>query len=234
MKEIDLALLKIEDITLLSLEEVKDIPESILKYHGCWWLRSPGHNQYGAAFVIYDGSVNYFGYGVHDDDRAVRPALRISNLESLELEVGDIVGLKGVDVEWVVVSDEYLLCADNSFGVHRFDEESNDYENSDIKDYIHKKAEWLGILPKRGVNDDEFGTICICAERYALGRQTYMPGIVQDFIRRNINFVDTRAVIVMIKDLTNSPFYGDEVIDKPGWITLREFLEKELEGRHGR
>lgn len=46
-----------------------------------WWLRSPGHNQYRAAYVSYDGSVYYTGPGVHYDRDCVRPALWI-NLES--------------------------------------------------------------------------------------------------------------------------------------------------------
>lgn len=32
------------------------------------------------------------------------------------------------------------------------------------------------------INED-FGTILICAVRYSLGRQTYMPGLVQGYIR---------------------------------------------------
>ena len=43
-----------------------------------WWLRSPGLNQNRAAYVDYDGSVYYFGYGVDYDDVSVRPALWIS------------------------------------------------------------------------------------------------------------------------------------------------------------
>lgn len=38
--------------------------------------------------------------------------------------------------------------------------------------------------------DNYFGTICLCAMRYALGRQTYMPGLVQDFIKAHIAEID--------------------------------------------
>ena len=48
----------------------------------CWWLlRSPGHNQFLAAIVDTDGSIDYYGYSVHVDSGCVRPALWI-NLES--------------------------------------------------------------------------------------------------------------------------------------------------------
>lgn len=46
-----------------------------------WWLRSPGYNRNIAANVNSYGSVYYFGYNVHTDYVAVRPALWI-NLDS--------------------------------------------------------------------------------------------------------------------------------------------------------
>lgn len=33
-------------------------------------------------------------------------------------------------------------------------------------------------------HDDDFGAICNCAVRYAVGRRTYMPDLVLDFTRR--------------------------------------------------
>ena len=46
---------------------------------GWWWLRSPGYNQYYAAYVNIGGSLNY--YNVFSVSGCVRPALWI-NLES--------------------------------------------------------------------------------------------------------------------------------------------------------
>ena len=37
-------------------------------------------------------------------------------------------------------------------------------------------------VPAIDLQDDFFGTILNCAVRYAIGRQTYMPGLVIDFI----------------------------------------------------
>ncbi len=42
-----------------------------------WWLRSPGSDHYLAAYVYYDGSVNYIGCSVRNAIGAVRPALWI-------------------------------------------------------------------------------------------------------------------------------------------------------------
>ena len=44
----------------------------------CWWLRSPGSVYYNAAYVDYDGSVNYSGNKIYHDDYGVRPALWIN------------------------------------------------------------------------------------------------------------------------------------------------------------
>ncbi len=60
-------------------------PIALAKAHGAhsgkdgycwWWLRSPGHYQRGASFVRTDGELYSTG-GVHRDDYAVRPALRL-------------------------------------------------------------------------------------------------------------------------------------------------------------
>lgn len=40
-----------------------------------WWLRSPGNNQNNAANVNNDGSINYNGNNVNNDNDCVRPAL---------------------------------------------------------------------------------------------------------------------------------------------------------------
>ena len=43
-----------------------------------WWLRSPGADQDNAADVYNDGSVNYNGNNVNNDNDCVRPAMWIS------------------------------------------------------------------------------------------------------------------------------------------------------------
>ena len=96
-------------------------------------------------------------------------------------------------------------------------------------------------MPKKKMMDNDFGTICLCAMRYALGRQTYMPGMVQDYIRAHIKDIDTSTINVMIRDIDEADKIteqklsngstimidglGDTRIDRPGWEQLREFLK---------
>lgn len=92
--------------------------------------------------------------------------------------------------------------------------------------------------------DKDFGIICLCAMRYALGRQTYMPSLVQDFIRRHIGEIDFGMIEIMIRDINEADRItehtmpdghilefdglGDTKIDRPGWERFRAFLKERL------
>jgi len=94
------------------------------------------------------------------------------------------------------------------------------------------------------MNDEYFGTICLCALRYALGRQTYMPSIVQDFIKAHISEIDQSSIKVMLLDIEEADRIrtyisnsvdsividglGDTKIDRPGWERLRDFLREKV------
>ena len=79
--------------------------------------------------------------------------------------------------------------------------------------------------------DRDFGTVCGCAVRYSLGRQTYMPSLVQQFINRNLKQIDSYSLAVMARDIKEAPSSGNETIDKPGWRNFLAVLEKELKDR---
>ena len=79
--------------------------------------------------------------------------------------------------------------------------------------------------------DRDFGTVCGCAVRYSLGRQTYMPSLVQQFINRNLKQIDSYSLAVMVRYIKEAPSYGNETIDKPGWMNFLAVLEKELKDR---
>lgn len=92
--------------------------------------------------------------------------------------------------------------------------------------------------------DKNFGIICLCAMRYALGRQTYMPGLVQDYIREHICEIDAGIIEIMIRDIDTADKItehmmsdghilsldglGDTKIDRPGWERFRAFLKEKL------
>ena len=138
--------IKIKELTLLSKKEYLDAKESVPPTKGWWWwLRSPGRDQHYAAYVINFGSLYY--YNVIDVSGCVRPALRISNLESSNLQIGDKFDLVGC--VWTVISEGIALC-DNSGGKTCFREDweagdANNYDASDIKKWLANWAEEHGI-----------------------------------------------------------------------------------------
>ena len=83
---------------------------------------------------------------------------------------------------------------------------------------------------------EDFGTLCICAIRYCQGRRTYMPSLVRDIIRPHLKELSDKDLAVMIDDCSYQKrfdLYGDEDIDKPGWIEWEQELLKERERRDG-
>ena len=79
------------------------------------------------------------------------------------------------------------------------------------------------------INED-FGTILICAVRYSLGRQSYMPGLVQDYIRPLLSCLDKRTLSVIRRDIEEAARtpggLGDEDIDRPGWMRFLEAVKE--------
>lgn len=84
------------------------------------------------------------------------------------------------------------------------------------------------------LSQKDFGTIAICAIRYCHGRMTYMPGMVRGIIRPNLYKISDKDLNIMLEDCEfqrQTQTYGDEKIDKPGWIEWENELKAERERR---
>lgn len=85
--------------------------------------------------------------------------------------------------------------------------------------------------PKIELDQDNFGCILNCAVRYAIGRQTYMPGLVIDFIRPLLPYISNRTLYVFDQDITDQKYmggYGDKTIDEPMWLKFhKDIIEEE-------
>lgn len=132
-EEIDIA---INEVTLLSETEYLECKPHIKPISGWRWLRSPGHIQLHAALVFGDGSLG--NIGVYNDFGCVRPALRISNLESSNLKIDDKFELDGKT--WTVISNELALCdswvKQMAFRPDWQAPDANQYEKSDVKKWL--------------------------------------------------------------------------------------------------
>lgn len=80
------------------------------------------------------------------------------------------------------------------------------------------------------LNDDLF-TIFICAIRYSLGRQSYMPHLVIDYIIPWIPKIDNKSLYVMIRDIREAHSWGNPAIDYPKWSKFLSLLEAEYKKR---
>ena len=79
----------------------------------------------------------------------------------------------------------------------------------------------------------DFGTVLVCAVRYAIGRQTYMPKLVIEFIRPLLPYIDDHALWVIDKDIEEAAriSLGDPIIDAPVWKSFHESVKTELRMR---
>ena len=90
----------------------------------------------------------------------------------------------------------------------------------------------------KNITKEDFGTLAICAIRYCQGRQTYMPKLVRSIVAPHLPDISDMDLSVMLNDCEfqeRMKLYGDERIDKPGWIRWRELLmaEKKRRGDEG-
>lgn len=83
-------------------------------------------------------------------------------------------------------------------------------------------------------HDDDFGAICNCAVRYAVGRRTYMPGLVIDFITSHLSELTDKTLWYFQQDLyqrLDEGFnFGDE-FDFQNWMSFLEDVDKEIKKR---
>lgn len=86
------------------------------------------------------------------------------------------------------------------------------------------------------LTNDDFGMLAICAIRYCHGQHTYMPYLVRDIIRAHLRELSDKDLTVLIEDCDfqeRMHLYGDERIDKPGWLMWKADLIAERERRTG-
>jgi hypothetical protein len=89
-------------------------------------------------------------------------------------------------------------------------------------------------IPNIDPTNDDFGAVLNCAIRYSLGRQTYMPHLVMDFIRPLLPQLSDRTLWCMARDIREAETYGgcgSPVIDEPKWMKFLEDVETEVERR---
>ena len=84
--------------------------------------------------------------------------------------------------------------------------------------------------------DKNFESILICAVRYAIGRQTYIPSMVIDYITPLLPYLSDNTLRLIANEITEYEAYegglGDEKIDRPYWKQFIRKIRLEIGGRH--
>jgi hypothetical protein len=87
-------------------------------------------------------------------------------------------------------------------------------------------------------SDDEFGVILNSAVRYSMGRRTYMPMLVIDYITPLLPYLSDRCLWCFESDIESNKNipngYGDDNIDKPRWMKFLSDVQNELSKRKER
>jgi hypothetical protein len=77
-------------------------------------------------------------------------------------------------------------------------------------------------------NKVDLSMIFLSAERYALGRATYIVNWTCEVIANNLDLITLKDKKVMIRDIKNASYLGWEC-DKRDWMNLLKILEKRVE-----
>ena len=77
---------------------------------------------------------------------------------------------------------------------------------------------------------EDISMMLLSAERYALGRQTYIVQWTCEVIGGNTHLLTTKDLKVMIRDIENADFYGAD-FDKKEWMELLDILKLILSKR---
>lgn len=77
-------------------------------------------------------------------------------------------------------------------------------------------------------NKVDLSMIFLSAERYALGRATYIVQWTCEVLANNLDLITLKDKKVMIRDIKNASYLGWE-IDKNEWFKLLKILENAVE-----
>ena len=81
------------------------------------------------------------------------------------------------------------------------------------------------------LDDDNFGAVLNCAVRYCIGRQTYMPKLVIDFITPLLPYLSNKTLWCFERDLLSPTYFVDNDTNKSLWDRFRMSVYFEIEKR---
>lgn len=79
----------------------------------------------------------------------------------------------------------------------------------------------------------DFSILVVCAFRYCLGRQTYMPGLFTGIIQDRLGALDTNTLKLMCREITaeEARDYLGADCDVDTWCSFRAVMLEEINKR---
>ena len=78
--------------------------------------------------------------------------------------------------------------------------------------------------------DDDFGALVNCAVRYCLGRCTYMPSLICDYLKPRLSLLNAKTIGCMERDIRAASFYGGGC-DRATWTAFLAVIQTEMKKR---
>lgn len=94
-------------------------------------------------------------------------------------------------------------------------------------DFLARCADETPVID---LKDNDFGCILCAAVRYSLGRRTYMPGLVTDFIKPLLPYLNDNALNNMRREVSEFGEYGDDC-DVQTWMDFLDDVKEEIKKR---
>ena len=84
------------------------------------------------------------------------------------------------------------------------------------------------------LQQEDLGTLIICATRYCYGRKTYISSLIIGIVIPLLPKLSDKDIFVLSKDFKEQEKFdnfGDKSIDKPFWMKFGQAIEFEKEKR---
>ena len=78
------------------------------------------------------------------------------------------------------------------------------------------------------ISDSDLSTLFVCAVRYSLGRQSYMPSLVQSIVQKNAKALTDSERKLLIRDINDHLRMHGKIgsdFDTQGWLNFRDWLQ---------
>lgn len=76
-------------------------------------------------------------------------------------------------------------------------------------------------------SDHETGIVVLCAIRYCIGRRTYMPGLLTDWVRRHwgkLSEKDRALILRDVQEVCDRPETLGDDCDRNTWTSFRDWM----------